>query len=105
MRSQFEDTTVVSGVGFFPFTFDWANNLARTVSVLGAMVFPICLCMGLPVFLYNIVLEKEMKLIETMKINGMRMSNYWITNFFFSLFFYCITMFTFIFFGSSVYNF
>lgn len=59
MRSLFPDTTVINGIGFFPFTFDWENNLARTVSIMGAVVFPICLCMGLPVFLYNIVLEKE----------------------------------------------
>ncbi len=72
---------------------------------MGAMVFPICLCMGLPVFVYNIVLEKEQRLIETMKINGMRMSNYWFVSYLFFLFFYIITMCTFVLFGSSVYRF
>lgn len=72
---------------------------------MGALVFPICLCMGLPVFLYNIVLEKEQRLIETMKINGMRMYNYWTVNFLFNLFFYSITVTIFLVFGAKVYGF
>lgn len=34
-------------------------------------VFPSCIAIALPVFLYNLVLEKEAKLLETMKINGL----------------------------------
>jgi hypothetical protein len=60
--------------------------------------------MGLPVFLYQIVLEKETRLIETMKINGMRMSNYWLVNFIFNLIFYCMTAFLFVLFGGKIYR-
>jgi hypothetical protein len=60
--------------------------------------------MGLPVFLYQIVLEKENRLIENMKINGMRMSNYWIVNFFFNLGFYCVTALLFMIFGTKVFG-
>mmetsp|Transcript_30150 Transcript_30150/g.29445 ORF Transcript_30150/g.29445 Transcript_30150/m.29445 type:complete len:447 (+) Transcript_30150:387-1727(+) len=105
MKELFPEVTVISGIGLFPFEFDWHNNLARTVSIMGALVFPICLCMGLPVFIYNIVLEKEARLIENMKINGMRMSNYWLVNYLFSLILYCITMVTFVFFGDRVFQF
>jgi hypothetical protein len=61
--------------------------------------------MGLPVFLYSIVLEKEQRLIETMKINGMKMHNYWFSNFVFNLFFYCLTAISFLFFGAQIFNF
>lgn len=44
------------------------------------MVFPVLLSLSLPVFLYNIVLEKEFRLIENMKINGLQMSNYYKVN-------------------------
>ena len=40
--------------------------------MIGLGVFPSCLAIALPVFLYNLVLEKETKLLQTMKINGMK---------------------------------
>jgi|LauGreDrversion4_2_1035121.scaffolds.fasta_scaffold14743_3 hypothetical protein len=68
------------------------------------MVFPICLSMGLPVFIYQIVLEKETRLMEYMKMNGLRMNNYWFVNFFFNFGFYMMTIFSFIFFGFKVFE-
>jgi hypothetical protein len=68
------------------------------------MVFPLCMSMGLPVFLYQIVLEKETRLIENMKINGMKMSNYWKINYLFNLVFYMITALIFLFFGMTVFD-
>jgi ABC-2 family transporter protein len=68
------------------------------------MVLPLCMSMGLPVFLYQIVLEKETRLIENMKINGMKMSNYWTVNFIFNLGFYLATALIFMFFGMRVFN-
>ena len=81
MRTLFPNTTVISGIQFYPFTPNFNKELDRGVSILGVLVFPICMTMCLPVFLYYIVLEKETRLVETMKINGMRMRNYWIVNF------------------------
>jgi hypothetical protein len=49
--------------------------------MIGLAVFPASLAIALPVFLYNLVLEKETRLLETMKVNGLRMSNYWVINF------------------------
>lgn len=39
-----------------------------------------------------------------MKINGMRMANYWIVNFFFNLAFYCLTALLFMLFGTKVFG-
>jgi hypothetical protein len=78
--------------------------MARAMSVMGMMVYPICMCMSLPVFLYHIVLEKETRLIETMKINGMRVYNYWIVNFLFNLCIYGVQAVIFLFFGAKVYG-
>ena len=60
--------------------------------------------MSLPVFLYYIVLEKETRLIETMKINGMRMNNYWMINFIFSMILYIIQATVFMIFGAVFFN-
>lgn len=68
------------------------------------MIVPICLSMALPVFIYQIVLEKETRLIENMKINGMKMSNYWIVNFLFNLGFYCATAVLFLIFGIKIFK-
>lgn len=60
--------------------------------------------MALPVFLYQIVLEKEMRLIENMKINGLKMSNYYAVNYVFNLAFFMITASIFMFFGIKVFH-
>jgi len=104
MRNIFDDTTVVSGIQFFPFTTNFDKEMERGVSVMGSFIFPVCMCMCLPVFLYYIVLEKETRLVETMKINGMRMKNYWIVNFTFNLLIYSITAIVFIFFANKVFK-
>jgi hypothetical protein len=74
-----------------PFTPSMDLEIERIVSLAGMVLFPICLCISLPVFLYSLVLEKEMKLLENMKINGMKMKNYWLVNF---SFFFLIYVFT-----------
>jgi hypothetical protein len=71
MRELFNDTNVIGGVNFYPFKADFNNQIQKGLSLVAFMVFPLCMSMGLPVFLYQIVLEKETRLIENMKINGM----------------------------------
>lgn len=44
---------------------------------MGVVVFPICLSLAMPVLIYNLVLEKEMRLLENMKINGLNIRTYW----------------------------
>jgi len=104
MRTLFKDTTVVSGVNYFPFTTNFDKDIQRGVSLMGLFMFPVCMCMGLPVYLYFLVLEKETRLVDTMKINGMRMYNYWFVNFIFNMALYGITAGIFILFGSKVFK-
>jgi hypothetical protein len=96
MRKLFNDTTVVAATTHMPFELKFDQEVAKGVAFICISIIPLCLCLALPVFLYQIVLEKETRLTETMKINGMRMSNYWIVNFLFSLLFYWITVFFFL---------
>ncbi len=104
MRELFNDTTVIGGVNFYPFKADFNNQIQKGLSLVAFMVFPLCMSMGLPVFLYQIVLEKETRLIENMKINGMKMSNYWKINYLFNLAFYMMTALIFLFFGMGVFD-
>ena len=104
MRKIFNETTVIAGVSFFPFLTDVETTVQRILSLICILVLPICMSMGLPVFLYQIVLEKETKLIENMKINGMKMSNYWFVNYVFDLGFYLITTFLFLLFGIKIFT-
>jgi len=67
--------------------------------MLSTVIIPICLMMGYPMFLFNIVNEKEKRLIEIMKINGLKMINYWIVSFTFNYVFTAIVYSFFVFFG------
>ena len=72
------------------------------VNGAGYVVFPVLFSLSLPVFLYNIVLEKESRLIQNMKINGLQMSNYWIVNSIFNMATYLITSGNTFYFGKYV---
>ena len=61
------------------------------VSMVTTILFPLSLSLLLPVFLYMIVLEKEERLIQMMRMNGMKMKNYWLVNFLFN---FCISVIT-----------
>lgn len=56
-------------------------------------------------YVLAIVSEKEKRLIEIMKINGMKMNNYWFVNYVFYYIFYSVTMFIFIFAGRYIFRF
>ena len=56
---------------------DGNDIISSLINFAGGPLYPLSLSMLLPVFLYAIVLEKEEKLIEMMKMNGMRIINYW----------------------------
>ena len=63
-----------------PFTVQMDKELSKIINWTGVCVFPICLTISLPVILHNLVNEKEQRLVENMKINGMKMRNYWIVS-------------------------
>lgn len=81
-----------SGIQFMPFKPNFDLEINRLVNVVGLLVYPFGLCLLLPIMIYSIVIEKEKKLIETMKINGLKMYNYWAINFAFNFGIYCITV-------------
>ena len=54
-----------------PFKPQVSKEAAKVVNALGAMAFPVALALSMPSYLYNIVLEKESRLLENMKINGL----------------------------------
>lgn len=72
------------------------------VNGAGYVVIPVLFSLCLPVFLYNIVLEKESRLIQNMKINGLQMKNYWIVNSVFNFTTYLITSTSSFYFGKYV---
>lgn len=51
------------------------------INTVATIIFPLSLSLLLPVFLYLTVLEKEERLIQMMRMNGMGMTNYWAINF------------------------
>ena len=78
----------------------------QKVQAVGTVgVLPIALMMGFPVFLYLVVLEKEKRLLEMMKINGLKIQNYWTMQFFFNYVLYLTVVIVFVFFGAYVFKF
>jgi len=85
-----------------PFVGEDKAFVMRIISITGATLFPLALGLLLPIFMYVIVLEKEEKLLEMMKMNGMRMRDYWFMTFLFSLTLTIITYSLFFMFGYFV---
>lgn len=95
-KSFFDDVFVMSGVQLMPMNDnDNSENIQRIINIAGITIYPVAISLLMPLFMYTIVLEKESKLIEIMKINGMKMRNYWLSNFTFNFILYAITMIVF----------
>lgn len=104
IKNIFPNTTVMTGINFYPLTLD-LSGLAELMGNEGVQVaLPLCLALNMPVFMYAIVLEKEKRLTETMKINGLQMNNYWIVNYLFNWLYYMITSGTWWVFGAYVFR-
>ncbi|KAL4456247.1 hypothetical protein ABPG74_014208 [Tetrahymena malaccensis] len=80
-----ENVWLVSGIQYMPLVGEDKAFIMRIISITGASLYPLALSLLLPIFMYVIVLEKEEKLLEMMKMNGMRMKDYWLMTFLFSL--------------------
>ena len=59
-----------------PIKLNEKEELNRLLNLIGASLYPIALSLLLPVFMYSIVLEKEEKLQDFMKMNGMKIVSY-----------------------------
>lgn len=91
-RKFFNDVFIVSGVQIMPYIQDDSDNVQRIINLAGSTFYPMAVSLLMPLFMYTIVLEKESKLIEIMKINGMKMRFYWLSNFSFNFILYAGTM-------------
>ena len=101
-RNLFKDTEILTLIQYMPVQLQAKAELDRLLNIMGASLYPIALSLLLPVFMYSIVLEKEEKLQDFMKMNGMKIANYWIVSFGFNFFIYSITASIFMIFGYVV---
>lgn len=103
-RTLFKDTEILTLVQYMPIQLQAKAELDRLLNIMGASLYPIALSLLLPVFMYSVVLEKEEKLQDFMKMNGMKISNYWVVGFCFNFVIYAITVIIFMVFGILVVN-
>eukprot|EP00742_Colponemidia_sp_Colp-10_P012044 GILJ01013471.1.p1 GENE.GILJ01013471.1~~GILJ01013471.1.p1 ORF type:complete len:1008 (+),score=146.02 GILJ01013471.1:44-3067(+) len=98
-----EDRGLLLGsVQKFPYITNVAAQLVNVINIAGASLFPLALSLLLPVFMYGIVLEKEGRLVEIMKMNGLRMRFYWLVQTGFCLGLYMVALFIFLLFGGAI---
>jgi len=102
LRTITNQTNLLSGLQSMPISQDTSNLLNMIFSLIGATLYPIALSLMLPVFMYVIVLEKEERLQEMMKMNGLKMRYYWLINYLWNLIMYCASVTVFILFGQFV---
>ncbi len=61
-----------------PITGNTSQFIEMLINIICTILFPLSLSLGLPVMLYNLVLEKETKIVQMMRMNGMGMFFYWL---------------------------
>lgn len=93
---------LMSGSQVMPESTSSEAIMAKIISIGGGSLYPIALSLLLPVFMHTIVLEKEERLREIMKMNGLKMRNYWIVNYLVSFSLYVISTLIFIIFGKFI---
>ena len=57
----FDDVFVASGVQIMPFSSNDGDNIQRIINVAGSTFYPLAISLLMPLFMYTIVLEKEVK--------------------------------------------
>ena len=72
--------------------------------MMGVLTYPICLALCMPIFLHHFVMEKENKLVDNMKTNGLKMYNYWIINGIYNFTSYIFTAILFFVFGRYIFG-
>ena len=71
---------------------------------ISASMFPIALGLFLPTFMFSIIYEKEKRIVDMMKIHGLRSEVYWITNICFNLLVYFSVIIIFLFMGRNFFE-
>ena len=85
LTAAFINASMTAGYLTMPEVEGGVTFVDTIISFIAVLIFPIALSLLFPVFLYSVVLEKEEKLIQMMKMNGMKISSYWIVYFVFNL--------------------
>ena len=80
-----KDVFLLSGVMHMPSVEDTSFYLQKAISLTGSFLYPVALSLLLPIFLSSLVLEKEEGLRGMMKMNGLKMRNYWIVHYIWNL--------------------
>ena len=100
LNSINESHWVISGSQYMPQINQDHSLIIKVINICGASLYPLALSLLLPVFMYAIVHEKEERILEMMKMNGLKIINYWLVNFIFDLLLFGITYFFFFLFGN-----
>lgn len=90
---------MISAVQYMPIVGQVAGYILRIISVCGACLYPLALSLLFPIFMYLIVLDKEQKMLEMMKMNGMKMLHYWGITYIFCMIITFMTYIVFVLFG------
>ena len=105
MHELFPNIPVIGGLQILPISpEDNEINVQKIVGIVTSGIYPISLSLLIPLFMYNIVYEKEKKIFEFLKINGIKMRNYWISNFIFNYIIYLIVAILFFLFEAYIFN-
>ena len=83
------DIHLLSGVLHFPSSNDAGRYLHKAITLTGSFFYPVAFSLLLPIFLSSLVLEKEEGIRGMMKMNGLKMKNYWLVHYLWSLLVYC----------------
>ena len=87
---------------YMPFSGEDRALIDKTINVIGTGLYPLGLSLLLPLFLYAIVSQKQQKLIQVMRMNGLKLKYYWVCTFIFNMAISIITFTIFLIFGRYV---
>ena len=104
VRELFEDTVILSGQQYMPFHAQLDKEVQKIINFIGNVVYPVCMALCMPIFLHHLVMEKEKKLVDNMKTNGLNMFNYWLVNGLYNLASYSVTAFLYVLVGRYAFS-
>lgn len=87
-----QDIFLLSGVMRMPNVEGATFYMQKAISLAGSFLYPVALSLLLPIFLSSLVLEKEEGLRGMMKMNGLKMRNYWLVHYIWNLGIYYIVI-------------
>lgn len=102
LRVVNNSTRILTGIQAMPPTQDESTIILAIINLVGGSLYPFALSILLPVYMFTLVLEKEERLREMMKMNGMQMKYYWMINYTFFVLLYLVAVSLFYLFGLKV---